>query len=84
MTIQISVQGEDFYGNKIYFIFENGYWYAMNQRGIHEAFSNFSSNSAELHIALANCESKSGAISAINKYADYLKKNSIKERRENG
>lgn len=76
MTIKISVQAEDMFTNKIYFIFENGHWYAINQSGIREAFSNFSENSAELYIALANCESKSDAISAINKHANFLKKNS--------
>jgi len=78
MTITITVRAEDFYGSPIYFVLENNHWYAMNKSGVHESFSNFSSNSAELYIALANCECKSGAISSINKYADYLKKGSAK------
>ncbi len=76
MTIDITVRAKDFYGNTIYFIRENGHWGAMSKSCIPEAFSNFSSNSAELYIALANCKFKSDAIQIINKYGNYLKKGS--------
>jgi hypothetical protein len=76
MTIDITVRAKDFYGNTIYFIRENGHWGAMSKSCIPEAFSNFSSNSAELYIALANCETKEGAVYSVNKYCDYLKKGS--------
>ncbi len=78
MTIKISVKAEDFYGNPVYFVLENGRWGAMNKSCTPEALANFSDNGAELYIALANCESKSDAIRAINKHANYLKKNSAR------
>jgi|WetSurSiteA1Bulk_404760.scaffolds.fasta_scaffold00222_21 hypothetical protein len=78
MTIKISVQAEDLYGNPIYFILQNGRWSAIDKFCLPHALSNFSGNGAELYIALANCESKSDAIRAINKHANYLKKNSAK------
>jgi hypothetical protein len=78
MSIDITVRAEDFYGNPIYFVLEKGRWSAMNKSGQGEALSNFSSNAAELYIALSNSEGKSDAIRAVNKYADYLKKGSAK------
>lgn len=78
MTIAITVRAEDFYGNPIYFTLKNGHWGAMSKSCIPLSFSNFSSNGAELYIALENSESKSDAIRAINKHCDYLKKNSAK------
>jgi hypothetical protein len=78
MAIKISVQAEDFYGNPIYFVLENGRWGAMSKSCAPLSLSNFSDNGAELYIALANSESKSDAIHAINKHANYLKKNSAK------
>lgn len=78
MTVTASVQVEDFYSNKFYFILENGHWGVIHSSGIPYALSNFSSNSAEFYIALANCASKSEAIMIINKHADYLKRGSAK------
>jgi|WetSurSiteA1Bulk_404760.scaffolds.fasta_scaffold54820_4 hypothetical protein len=78
MTVTASVQVEDNYGNKYYFILEKGRWSVMHASGIPYALSNFSSNSAEFYIALANCESKSEAIMVINKHGNYLKKGSAK------
>jgi hypothetical protein len=78
MTVTASVQVEDNFGNKFYFILEKGRWNVMHVNGMQYSLSNFSSNSAELYIALANCETKSDAIRAINKCADYLKKGSAK------
>lgn len=78
MTIKISVQAEDFNSNPIYFVLENGRWGAMSKSCTPLSLSNFSENGAELYIALANCETKSDAIRAINKHANYLKKNSAR------
>jgi len=78
MTIEISIEAEDLNHNKIYFIFENGHWGAINKACMSLGFSNFSSNSAELYIALDSCKTKIDAIRAIEKYAGYILKNSAK------
>jgi hypothetical protein len=78
MTIDIVVRAEDSMGNKVYFCKrgEKG-WFSMTQDGASASFSFYTSNAAELTIALENSTTKEEAIVALKKWGDYLKKGAI-------
>jgi hypothetical protein len=78
MTIDIVIRAGDNFGNTIYFIRENGHWRSMTENCTPLSFSNYSSNSAELYIALENSSTKEDATNAVNTYADFIKKGSAK------
>jgi uncharacterized pyridoxamine 5'-phosphate oxidase family protein len=78
MTIDIVVRARDSIGNKVYFCKrdEKG-WFSMAQDGSSVSFSSYTSNAAELIIALENSTTKEEAIVALKKWGDYLKEGTI-------
>lgn len=70
MSIDIVIRAKDINGNLIYIISENNNWRFMDKNMQSMALSNYSTNAAELYIALDEVKSKAFAVLVLKNYSN--------------